>query len=254
MNVFFLLAAPGGEGGAELVTPPLDGTILPGVTRQSVLDLARSFSTAHGGASPYPGLAVTERPLLVEELRAAARTVRPPACPPAPAAHAPSLSALTRCPHGGLCSGGGRPPARVLCDRHRRRGAAHPGARWVAHHPFTAPCHRGAEPCALPQALVISSGQEIVPAPQARAGSADGAAACPPSLAERLCDALSDIQARRWAPLPPRFDPHLPDALRGSPTRAGAALPPTTVWEGGAPWMEHPSLALGAAKLCQRLG
>lgn len=27
----------------ELATPPLDGTILPGITRQSVLDLARSW-------------------------------------------------------------------------------------------------------------------------------------------------------------------------------------------------------------------
>lgn len=27
----------------ELATPPLDGIILPGVTRQSILDLARSW-------------------------------------------------------------------------------------------------------------------------------------------------------------------------------------------------------------------
>ncbi|GBN36477.1 Branched-chain-amino-acid aminotransferase, cytosolic [Araneus ventricosus] len=41
MNVFFLLKKESGQ--LELVTPPLDGTILPGVTRQSVLDLARSW-------------------------------------------------------------------------------------------------------------------------------------------------------------------------------------------------------------------
>jgi branched-chain amino acid aminotransferase len=29
------------NGGLELVTPPLDGTILPGVTRDSILQLAR---------------------------------------------------------------------------------------------------------------------------------------------------------------------------------------------------------------------
>jgi branched-subunit amino acid aminotransferase/4-amino-4-deoxychorismate lyase len=40
MNLFFLLAPPGGRGGPELVTPPLDGTILPGVTRDSILKLA----------------------------------------------------------------------------------------------------------------------------------------------------------------------------------------------------------------------
>ena len=31
------------DGKRELVTAPLDGTILPGVTRRSVLDLARSW-------------------------------------------------------------------------------------------------------------------------------------------------------------------------------------------------------------------
>lgn len=39
MNLFFLLGD--GAGGAELVTPPLDGTILPGITRDSLLQLAR---------------------------------------------------------------------------------------------------------------------------------------------------------------------------------------------------------------------
>lgn len=34
-------ASSAGGGGVELVTPPLDGTILPGVTRDSILQLAR---------------------------------------------------------------------------------------------------------------------------------------------------------------------------------------------------------------------
>lgn len=41
MNVFFFLQA--GERDFELVTPALDGTILPGVTRQSLLDIAKGF-------------------------------------------------------------------------------------------------------------------------------------------------------------------------------------------------------------------
>lgn len=36
----------------ELATPPLDGTILPGVTRQSVLELARSWRATRGGGPP----------------------------------------------------------------------------------------------------------------------------------------------------------------------------------------------------------
>jgi len=69
MNVFFLLEGRGG-GGRELVTPPLDGTILPGVTRQSVLDLCREKSDAEGG------LKVSERPLSVAELVDAGREGR----------------------------------------------------------------------------------------------------------------------------------------------------------------------------------
>ena len=43
MNIFLLLRTA--AGGLELVTPPLDsGTVLPGVTRQSVLDLAQNMS------------------------------------------------------------------------------------------------------------------------------------------------------------------------------------------------------------------
>lgn len=39
MNVFFLVEKEGGK--RELVTPPLDGTILPGVNRASVIELCR---------------------------------------------------------------------------------------------------------------------------------------------------------------------------------------------------------------------
>ncbi|XP_006010036.1 branched-chain-amino-acid aminotransferase, mitochondrial [Latimeria chalumnae] len=41
MNIFFYWINEQGE--EELLTPPLDGTILPGVTRQSLLDLARKW-------------------------------------------------------------------------------------------------------------------------------------------------------------------------------------------------------------------
>lgn len=53
MNVFFLI-------GSSLVTPPLSDSILAGVTRDSVLQLARDM-----------GLKVEERPISVKELRAA---------------------------------------------------------------------------------------------------------------------------------------------------------------------------------------
>ena len=58
MNVFVRI-------GDEVVTPPLDGTILPGMTRQSVIQLLRDW-----------GIAITERPIHVEELRAAAAAGR----------------------------------------------------------------------------------------------------------------------------------------------------------------------------------
>jgi branched-chain amino acid aminotransferase len=49
-NIFFLIHD-------ELVTPPLGGTILPGVTRDSVLQLAKHW-----------GLNVSERPIAIEEV------------------------------------------------------------------------------------------------------------------------------------------------------------------------------------------
>merc|ERR1712025_1263133 len=41
MNQFFFWTKP--DGKKELVTAPLDGTILPGVTRDSVLDIVRDW-------------------------------------------------------------------------------------------------------------------------------------------------------------------------------------------------------------------
>ena len=60
MNIFFLWQ--NAEGVKELVTPTLeDGTILPGVTRRSVLDLAREWNEC----------AVVERLLPFREVAAA---------------------------------------------------------------------------------------------------------------------------------------------------------------------------------------
>lgn len=56
MNIFFLI-------GGELITPPLTGTILPGITRDSVLALTRAW-----------GMKVSERPISIDEVVEAART------------------------------------------------------------------------------------------------------------------------------------------------------------------------------------
>ena len=55
-NIFFLIKA---QGKYELVTPPLSGTILPGVTRQSCLDLSRHWGN----------IKVSERPITIQEIR-----------------------------------------------------------------------------------------------------------------------------------------------------------------------------------------
>ncbi|HKT04349.1 MAG TPA: branched-chain amino acid aminotransferase [Rugosimonospora sp.] len=59
MNVFF------GYDDGTLVTPPLTGNILPGITRDAILTLARDA-----------GLTVVERPYSIEEWRADARSGR----------------------------------------------------------------------------------------------------------------------------------------------------------------------------------
>ena len=59
---FFTFWVSAATGRRELVTAPLDGTILPGVTRQSILDLARSWGEFD----------VAERKYTIAEVRAAA--------------------------------------------------------------------------------------------------------------------------------------------------------------------------------------
>nr|XP_061805100.1 branched-chain-amino-acid aminotransferase, cytosolic-like isoform X5 [Nerophis lumbriciformis] len=59
MNLFIYWTDENGE--KELVTPPLDGIILPGVTRQSLLDLARNWNE----------FKVTERKMGMKELLSA---------------------------------------------------------------------------------------------------------------------------------------------------------------------------------------
>ena len=54
-NIFFLIQD-------QLITPPLAGTILPGVTRNTVIHLAENW-----------GIKVTERPITIEEV---VKTVR----------------------------------------------------------------------------------------------------------------------------------------------------------------------------------
>ncbi len=56
MNIFFLWVNKKGE--KELITAPLDGTILPGVTRDSILSLARGWNE----------FKVTERPYTIHEV------------------------------------------------------------------------------------------------------------------------------------------------------------------------------------------
>ena len=66
MNIFILLRSAS-TGEVELVTPPLtSGTVLPGVTRQSVLDLTSSMT----------GLKVSERRITLPEVLAASREGR----------------------------------------------------------------------------------------------------------------------------------------------------------------------------------
>lgn len=78
MNVF--VAWRTRDGGVELVTPPLDGTILPGVTRDSILALARLVRRRGGReAEASPPALVPPRPAaraLLLLLRTVARRAR----------------------------------------------------------------------------------------------------------------------------------------------------------------------------------
>ena len=62
----FILARP---QGFELVTPPLDGMILPGVTHDSVLTLAREHSSNSNQLSGLPNdLTVSEHPVTMQDI------------------------------------------------------------------------------------------------------------------------------------------------------------------------------------------
>lgn len=71
MNLFVVFRKP--DGTLELVTPPLDGMILPGVTRDSVLQLAQSHAA---GTINIPELTdklvVSERNVTMKEVKDAA--------------------------------------------------------------------------------------------------------------------------------------------------------------------------------------
>ncbi|KAI0067887.1 branched-chain amino acid aminotransferase II [Artomyces pyxidatus] len=75
MNLFVVFKRD--DGSLELVTPPLDGMILPGVTRDSVLSLARSHAS---GELRLPGLTsnlvVSERSVTMKDVREAAQAGR----------------------------------------------------------------------------------------------------------------------------------------------------------------------------------
>ena len=61
--------------GYELVTPPLDGMILPGVTRDSVLTLAHEHSSNSNRLLNLPDeLTVAERPVTMREVKEASET------------------------------------------------------------------------------------------------------------------------------------------------------------------------------------
>jgi branched-chain amino acid aminotransferase len=64
MNIFAFWVNEHGE--KELITPPLDGTILPGVTRDSILTLCRNLGE----------FKVTVRPFKIQELMKASKEKR----------------------------------------------------------------------------------------------------------------------------------------------------------------------------------
>ncbi|KAF9260321.1 branched-chain amino acid aminotransferase II [Marasmius fiardii PR-910] len=70
MNMFVVLRKDSGE--YELITPPLDGMILPGVTRDSVLTLAREHIAGVTRVPNLPeNLVVSERPISIKEVKEA---------------------------------------------------------------------------------------------------------------------------------------------------------------------------------------
>ncbi|KAF8203307.1 aminotransferase [Pholiota molesta] len=72
MNVFVVFRKD--DGGYELVTPPLDGMILPGVTRDSVLTLAREHASGKYTVPNLPAnLTVSERSVTMKEVKEASQ-------------------------------------------------------------------------------------------------------------------------------------------------------------------------------------
>ncbi|KAI5123590.1 hypothetical protein M0805_003408 [Coniferiporia weirii] len=70
MNMFIVFRKD--NGALELVTPPLDGMILPGITRDSVLALAREHASGANTLSELTSeLIVSERPVTMSEVKAA---------------------------------------------------------------------------------------------------------------------------------------------------------------------------------------
>ncbi|KAK7064434.1 branched-chain-amino-acid aminotransferase [Favolaschia claudopus] len=70
MNMFVVFSKD--DGTIELVTPPLDGMILPGVTRDSVLTLAREHVSGKKRLQGLPDkLIVSERTVTMKEVKAA---------------------------------------------------------------------------------------------------------------------------------------------------------------------------------------
>jgi branched-chain amino acid aminotransferase len=68
MNLFLVVRNE--NGAAELVTPPLDDVILPGVTRDSVLALARDHASGKKRISGLPSdLVVSECPITMKEVK-----------------------------------------------------------------------------------------------------------------------------------------------------------------------------------------
>ncbi|KAF8624802.1 hypothetical protein AX15_005691 [Amanita polypyramis BW_CC] len=72
MNMFVVFRKD--DGTLEIVTPPLDGMILPGVTRDSVLTLARDHASGKTRLSGLPDrITVSERPVGMKEVKEAAK-------------------------------------------------------------------------------------------------------------------------------------------------------------------------------------
>ncbi|KAH9043718.1 branched-chain amino acid aminotransferase II [Lactarius pseudohatsudake] len=75
MNLFVVFKQE--DGSLELVTPPLDGMILPGVTRDSVLSLTRSHAAGTLRIPNLPSkLSVSEREVTMKEVCEAAQSGR----------------------------------------------------------------------------------------------------------------------------------------------------------------------------------